>query len=100
MVEPNVTIATRHFCLAILLGFLVGHMGIAAHAASHAAGDASDAGGCELCMTYGDSADAVEVVNALGLPDSRYKNLAESKRPTPEDRRVVPFRPRGPPLAD
>jgi len=89
--------ARRHICLAILLGLLTGHVGIAAHASTHAAGDV---GNCHFCLYHGHASEAPPSV-----PDHRVPSLHED-HPLTSDREasVAPgvraFQQRGPPRFD
>jgi hypothetical protein len=58
-----VTIASRKLCLVVLLGLLVGHASIALHTAAHST---SDAGDCEICVSYGNLSKAISA-NPGGL---------------------------------
>ena len=67
------TPARKHICLAILMGLLIGHFGMAVHASTHALGDA---GQCELCLSYNDVSGAL-----VSGPDPF---VAPAQRPAPE----------------
>jgi hypothetical protein len=54
------TLVRKHFCLAILMGLLIGHFGMAVHASTHAVGEASE---CELCLSYNDSSEDLEALS-------------------------------------
>ena len=89
--------ATRHICLVVLLGLLVGHTSIAVHAATHVTGDAGE---CQLCITYGQSADTVETTHECNAPDNRGELLADLHTVRTDTRHVAPYSPRDPPLTD
>lgn len=88
------TFASRHICLAVLLGLLVSHASIAVHAATHVSGDSAD---CELCLSYGDSPGVVATAHEQRLPDGRGQQLSDPLVSSLDTRQVVSFRPRGPP---
>lgn len=67
------TLARKHLCLAILMGLLIGHFGMAVHATTHAIGEASE---CELCLSYNDSSEALTGLPGHGV--APVKEAAES----------------------
>ena len=85
----------RHFCLAILLGILVGHASIAVHAASH---DDLDTSECELCISYGDVAKALTSQPAQDLaPAEEFAERLRAAAPR-ADQDATLERQRGPPV--
>lgn len=91
------TLASRNICLAILLGLLIGHVGMAAHASTHAAGEASE---CELCLSYNNVTEAL-----ASTPDHDVAPLREDHSVSPDHcAPVAPgspaFRQRAPPEVD
>ena len=91
------TIAARHICLAIVLGVLASHAGIAVHTASHLS---DDSGECEYCMAYGDSVYAADTVHEQAAPELTLKHVSPIHTAPATSSQVLPFRPRDPPLAD
>lgn len=86
--------ATRHICLAVLLGLLVSHAGIAVHAATHVPDDGVD---CELCFSFGDSSSAVVAVQEQSLPDCHEQRRPDLSDSIIETQQGLSFHPRGPP---
>jgi len=89
--------ATRHICLVVLLGLLIGHTSIAVHAATHVTGDGSE---CQFCINYGHSADTVETTHECNAPDKRGERLADLRTVLSETRHAAPYSPRDPPVTD
>lgn len=89
------TTAHKNFCLAILMALLLGHFGMALHASTHAAGEASE---CELCLSYNDVSDAL-----AGAPDPGVAPVVEAvvlggtRHVTNTKRAWMPFLQRDPP---
>ena len=46
----------RHVSIVLLLAVFIGYASVAAHAVTHASGDAAE---CELCISYGDASGAL-----------------------------------------
>ena len=91
------TLASKNFCLAVLLGLLVGHVGMAAHASTHAVGEASE---CEFCLSYNNASEAL-----ASAPDHSVGPLREDPFVAPDHHAPVApelpaFRQRAPPEAD
>jgi hypothetical protein len=97
IVESDVTIATRHICIATLLALLVSHVGIAVHAATHVSGDSGE---CEYCTAYGDSTHAVDAEHEQSLPQRARGHVSAVPSAPTASRQALPFRPRDPPLAN
>ena len=96
-VKPDVTIATRHIRLVILLAVLVSHAGVAVHATTHVSGDSSK---CEYCVAYGDSIFATDTVHKQAVPELTPEHVSAILTVPTASRQALPFRPRDPPLAD
>ena len=90
----DVTIATRHISLAILLALLTSYAVIAMHAATHLS---VDSGECEYCMAYGHASVATDAAHEGVVPDNRSRQLASSHVAPPNARQTLLFLPRGPP---
>ena len=90
------TSATRHICLAVLLGLLVSHAGVAMHAATHVPDDGVD---CELCFSFGDSSSAVAAVHEQDLPDCHEQRRPAIADSIIETQQTLSFLPRGPPAS-
>jgi len=56
MILARMFFRSRHFALAVLLGFLLSLAAIGAHATTHSGTDVVD---CELCAGYGDQPDVL-----------------------------------------
>lgn len=93
---PNVTTMRRKFCLAMLLGLLVGYSSVAWHTAAHAGPDAGD---CEICLSYGDVSEALANPSSEALPPAVTRHAPVSDRGHFPRRDAVPVRQRGPPLS-
>ena len=97
VIDGYMTLARKHLALAILMGLLIGHFGMAVHASTHAIGEASE---CELCLSYNDSSEAL-----TALPEHGVEPLIEAAEPANSAevtarRGWVPHLQRGPPLSD
>ncbi|MDH3621328.1 MAG: hypothetical protein OER91_10565 [Gammaproteobacteria bacterium] len=90
------TFAPRHLCLAILIAFLIGHVGIAVHAATHVSGDSGD---CELCISYGDATHVVAAGHEQVLENTQYRHALVDLNALPDTLPEAPYHPRGPPLS-
>ena len=95
--RPHVNLATRHFCIALLLGLLVSHLAIAMHTASHLTSDSTE---CEFCITYGNLAGAIKPVLGHEILRGHYRHVPSLRDATPTIRYAVPSRSRGPPSSD
>lgn len=89
--------ATRHLCLAVLLALLIGHASFAVHAASHVVEDTAE---CELCISYGDSSEALAGESEHGVPEVAAALTRSGTAAVAPARDVVPFQQRGPPYSD
>ena len=90
------TLARKHLCLAILMGLLIGHFGMAVHATTHAIGEASE---CELCLSYNDSSEALTSLPEHGI--APVKEVADSSDSREISARSgwTPFQQRDPPMS-
>jgi hypothetical protein len=88
------TFARKHFCLAILMGLLIGHFGMAVHASTHAFGEASE---CELCLSYNDSSEALASPPEQGVAPLKEAAATVEARDASEKRLWAPFLQRDPP---
>ena len=91
------TLASRNICLAILLGLLVGHVGMAAHASTHAAGEAGE---CELCLSYNNASEALPSAPDHGIGPLRENHSAAPDYLAPVAPGLPAFRQRAPPVVD
>ncbi|RZV36327.1 MAG: hypothetical protein EX272_08795 [Chromatiales bacterium] len=89
------TFTRRNLCLALLVALLIGHVGIAVHAATHVAGDASD---CALCFSFTDTSYAAADGQVREIPDVAYRFSLTDPDAGPSERQDAPYHPRGPPL--
>ena len=89
------TFTRRHLCLALLVALLIGHVGIAVHAATHVAGDTAD---CELCLSFTDTSYVVAEGQDRKFPDVAYRFARTDSDAVPSGRQNAPYHPRGPPL--
>ena len=89
------TSTRRHLCLALLVALLVGHVGIAVHAATHVSGDAAD---CELCSSFSTPAHGAGDAQGPDIPDARYLVVPADREATPDAQPDAPYYSRGPPL--
>ena len=87
---------TRHLCLTVLLALLVGHASFAVHAASH---DLVEVAECQLCMSYGDTSEALGYEPELGVPPVQDIRIGGAEDHLHASRVADFVRPRGPPLA-
>ena len=91
------TYTRRHLCLALLLVLLVGHVGIAVHAASHVSGDSTH---CELCFSFTNMAFVPSDERVQEFPDAGYEYALTRSDAAPSGREDSPYHPRGPPWSD
>jgi len=91
------TITRRHLCLALLVALLIGHVGIAVHAATHVSGDAAD---CELCSSFSNTAHATADPERHEIPDARHLYALPDPEAASNARSDAPYHPRGPPWSD
>lgn len=89
------TFTRRNLCLALLVALLMGHAGIAVHAATHVSGDATD---CELCSSFSNTAHATADPERHAIPDARQLFVLPDPEAAPDARSDAPYYPRGPPL--
>ena len=85
----------RNLCLAILLGLLVGHASLVAHAATHDVGDAFK---CELCISHGAPAAVPDTGSCHefdALPPVHVESRSAGDFAT---RFISPYDVRGPPV--
>ena len=90
------TVVNRHICLAILMGLLIGHFGMAVHATTHALGEASE---CELCLSYNDSSEALTGLPERGVAPLKAVVASAAAREVHEKRGWAPFLQRDPPMS-
>lgn len=84
----------KSICLAILMGLLIGHFGMAVHASTHALGDA---GQCELCLSYNDVSEALASVPDPCVTPLKQPALKAAYRDIAGKRAWAPFLQRDPP---
>ena len=97
VIDRYMTLARKHLCLAILMGLLIGHFGMAVHASTHAIGEASE---CELCLSYNDSSEALTALPEHGVVPVREAVEPANSREVTARRGWTPFLQRDPPLSD
>ena len=90
------TLARKHLCLAILMGLLIGHFGMAVHATTHAIGEASE---CELCLSYNDSSEALTGLPEHGVAPVKEAAVWADTLELSAESRWTPFQQRGPPIS-
>lgn len=88
------TLARQHFAIAVLMGLLIGHFGMAVHVTTHAPGEASE---CEICLSYNDSSETLTALPELGLAPLREAAASAETRNAGEKRVWAPFLQRDPP---
>ena len=89
------TLVHKHFCLAILMGLLIGHFGMAVHASTHAVGEASE---CVLCLSYNDSSeDLLAALPERGVAPVKEPVTSAASHSTTEKTGWVPYLQRDPP---
>jgi hypothetical protein len=85
----------KHFCLAILMGLLIGHFGMAVHASTHAVGEASE---CVLCLSYNDSSeDLLAALPERGVAPAKEGAKSAASLITIEKPGWAPYLQRDPP---
>ena len=89
--------ATPHLVLALLIALLIGHASVAVHAASHVA---SDFAGCELCISYDDSSQALDSVPDQGVRPVLAEPVPLAASTATFSRKTLPYFQRGPPISN
>jgi hypothetical protein len=89
--------ASRHLCLALLLGLLVGHASLAVHTATHASADSAH---CDLCNSYGNASEALPDTDDVELPHRIESHPAIDAIGRIVERSVRSTRQRGPPVSN
>lgn len=89
--------ATPHLVLALLIALLIGHASVAVHAASHVASDFAE---CKLCISYGDSSEALDSVPEQGVRAVLAEPVTLAASAATFSRRILPYFQRGPPISN
>ena len=91
----HMSLANRQFCLALLLTFLISHVAVAAHAATHVPGEL---GQCELCISYGASTAAVAADDNQDVPPLAGSDPVHCSDAQGHSAAIPAAHPRGPPV--